>query len=136
MKRNINSRLLENNEMNRSIFSKLKLLLFHPTAFFQDVMPSKDENGPILWAFLSLILFGILNSVLFFIVQAGLISFPRWSVLVDLNNVGVFAYGLVVYVFWTIMELVTIPLTHFIVKKFGGKGSRYDTIKSIFYPYT
>lgn len=120
-----------------NLFSKVKLLLFHPSQFFELVKNEKNEWASIKWAFVSVFVYGLMTSIMVLLFQDLIAnyfaSWGYWSKLFEPMT----AYGGILLVFGMVVsQVVLLPVFHWLVTKLGGNAPHYQTAKAIFYSNT
>lgn len=126
------------NFKQRNFFHQLPLLMFHPTQFFQSIEKDTNANRAVKWSFLALFFVSIVVVGFAFMIQRGLDSFSKNSPIAGepFSFFWAAVAGQALMFFILIMSVLFIPLTHFFVKKFGGKQPWQETVKATFYPLT
>ena len=126
------------NSKSKNFFHQLPLLMFHPTQFFQSIEKDANANRAVKLSFLALFFVSIVVVGFAFMIQKGLDSFSKNSPIAGepFSFFWVAVTGQALMFFILIMSILFIPLTHFFVKKFGGKQPWQETVKATFYPLT
>lgn len=122
-----------------SVFSKFKLLTFHPEDFFKSISKEKGWKKPYIVFVLSFLVYAFFV-VVWSTIFLGFVS----NIAVNVESTALsnkiqekwleVIYGLFTYVVLILIMPIFIPLTHFIAIKSGGKGSVDDTAKATIYP--